>query len=260
MKKRYVVLILALLLFGAAKLPFDLHLEKEYRAAGFHAGDVNIGVRAAVGEMGFVAALSGFRSAVADLIWIRAYVAWTHTEWGRMKLLFDACTALQPRAIIFWDMSGYHMGWNASVAARQDPAQPIEALRIKAQREYFLLGEDFYLRGIAHNPDSAKLYDGIGRLYADKLLDHCKAAKAFAEAAKRPDAMPYVHRIAAYELARCPGHEAEAYKLLREFYDRGKSERLPTLLKLLDELQHTLNVPPAERIDISPDLREATPR
>src|ERR1041385_5273551 len=70
------------------------------------------------------AALSGFRSIVADVLFIQAQVAWERTEWGRVLLLFRQVTTLQPRAILFWDMAAWHMAWNASVAAMNDQTQP----------------------------------------------------------------------------------------------------------------------------------------
>jgi hypothetical protein len=140
------------------------------------------------------------------------------------------------------------MAWNASVAALQDPRQPREALRIKAQREYFDLGRDFLERGIRNNPDRYTLYERLGTLQRDKYEDHCAAAEQFAKAASFSNAPAYAKRFAAYELARCKGREQEAYEQLRELYLRGEEERLPTLLTLLAQLQEELNVPPAERV------------
>lgn len=250
---RLVTAIAALLVFGAAKLPLERTLMKEHRAAHFHSAELNLDLREQIGQGGFIAALSGFRSFVADMLFIRSHIAWENTEWGRMKLLFDASTSLQPRATMFWESAAWHMAYNASVAALEDPNQPREALRIKAQREYFKLGEQYLLRGTKFNPDRAVLFDRLGLLYQDKFKDPCKAAWAYGEAEKRPDAMPYVRRLAVYNLARCPGHEREAYEKLKELFNRGPDERLPTLLKRIDELQDKLNIPAAERIDTSRD-------
>jgi hypothetical protein len=37
-------------------------------------------------------------------------------------------------------------------------------------------------------------------------------------------------------------------------------QRTPSLLRLIDKLQNDLNLPPAQRLDITKDLKEATPR
>ena len=69
-------------LFGAAKMPFEARLDAGARAAYFHGAKLNLGLREQIGQIGFLAALSGFRSLVADFLWIQAHIAWERTEWG----------------------------------------------------------------------------------------------------------------------------------------------------------------------------------
>ena len=252
MNRRLVLALVALLAFGAVRLPIELRLERAQRAARFHGVTLDLSLREKVGQMGFLAALSGFRSLVADALWIHASTVWERTNWAAMKVDFDAVTTLQPRCAMFWDMSAWHMYANASIAAYEDRKQPREALRLKAQRDYWKLGEDYLLRGIANNPDNATLFINLGTLYKDRFRDHCKAAEVYARGAAVPDAPVYVHRFAVYELARCPGHEQEAYEKMLALYHKGEDERLPTLLRLLGELQEKLNVPAAQKIDIPP--------
>lgn len=252
MNPRQILVVLALLAFGAAKLPFERRLEAERKAAYFHGAKLDLNLRWQIGQMSFVAALSGFRALVADGCYLRAHILWERVEWGRMKLNFDAATALQPRCVLFWDQAAWHMAFNASVAALENKKQPREALRIKAQREYFKLGEDYLLRGIANNPDVPVLLDRLGFLYREKFGDHCKSAEVYARCAKLPGAPGYVKRFAAYELAQCPGHEREAYEQLLAFYKLGPDEHLPTLLKWLGTLQEKLHIPEAQKVDISP--------
>jgi hypothetical protein len=241
--------VLAILLaFGAIKLPIEARLSEQHRALHFHGVEFNLNLREQIGQLGFVAALSGFRSLVADVLFIQAHVAWERTEWGRVLLLFRQATTLQPRSVLFWDMAAWHMAWNASVAALNDEKVPRQALRIKAQREYFAIGKDFLERGIRNNPDKPQLYESLARLYQDKYHDHLHASEMYAKAARLPDAPSYDKRFAAYELSYCEGHEREAYKLLHELYERGPQERLPTLLARLKFLETRLNTPPDQRI------------
>lgn len=250
---RRVALALALLLgFGAARMPFEHALERERKAAYFHGAQLDLGLREQLGQMAFLAALSGFRAVVADGLYLHAHTLWERTEWGRMKLAFDGVVALQPRAVLFWDQAAWHMAFNASIAAFENREQPREALRIKAQREYWKLGEDFLVRGIANNPDSPVLYDRLGFLYHEKFRDHCKSAEAYARCAQVPGAPAYARRFHAYELAQCPGHERAAYEKLRALYLEGGAEHLLTLLRHLGELQEKLNVPAGEKIYIPP--------
>ena len=240
--------LLGLLLFGAARLPMEHALTQTHRALRFRAVDFNLDLREQLGQAGFIAALSGFRSLVADALFIEAHVAWERTEWGRVLFLFRQVTTLQPRAVLFWDMAAWHMAWNASTAAMNDPTQPRLAFRIKTAREYFRLGKDFLERGIKNNPDRPELYEALARLYRDKYEDHERASEYFAKAANLPDAHRYTRRFAAYELAQCPGREREAYDQLRALYDSGEQERLPALIRHLKELEIKLAIPVERRV------------
>ena len=239
-----------LLVFGAVRVPVEIRLNEEHRAAFFHGAKLNLSMRQQIGQLSFLAALSGFRAAIAEGLWLQAYSDWTRTEWGKMLFLFNNVTALQPRDIMFWDMSAWYMAYNASYAAYSDTTQPRMALRLKHQHEYFLIGKDFLERGIQNNPDRYKLHESLALLLSDKLKDHCGAAAEYAKAAAFPDAMGYNMRFAAYELSYCPGHEREAYKELLRIYRMGEKERLPTLLSRLKYLQEQLNIPASERINI----------
>ncbi len=245
---RLALILLLVLVIGAMKLPIEHQLSVEHRRLHFRDVDFSLGLREQIGQLGFVAALSGFRSLVADVLFIQAHVAWERTEWGRVLLLFRQVTSLQPRSVLFWDMAAWHMAWNASVAAFNDRSQPRQTLRVKAQREYFALGKDFLERGIANNPEKPHLYESLARLYKDKYNDHAHASEFFAKAAALPGAPAYDKRFAAYELSYCEGREHNAYEQLRRLYDMGNQERLPTLITRLKYLEDKLNIPPEQRI------------
>src|SRR6266478_3403145 len=187
---RIFVVFLSVVLFGAAKLPAEHAISSAHRSLHFRAVAFDLGLREQIGQLGFIAALSGFRSLVADALFIQAHVAWERTEWGRVLFLLRQVTTLQPRAILFWDMAAWHMAWNAGTAAMNDLAQPRLALRIKAQREYFQLGKDFLERGIKNNPDRPQLYEAMARFYRDKYCDHERASEYYAKAAAVPGAAP----------------------------------------------------------------------
>lgn len=249
--RRKLATVALLAAFGLGMIPLESALDARQRAAGLRSAALDLSLRERVGQMGFLAALSGFRSPLAAILWIQAHTAWERTEWGRMAALFDTVTTLQPRSLTYWDMAAWHMAWNASVAALDDKSVQSEALRQRNQRQYFELGRDILERGIRNNPESGFLYERLGILLRDKFEDHCGAARAFARAAELPGVMPYVARFAGYELAKCPGHEREAYEKLRALYLKGENERLPTLLSILEEMENKLAIPDSERV-VSP--------
>jgi tetratricopeptide (TPR) repeat protein len=247
--RRLVLIFLTLLAFGAIKLPIECNLRAQDRSAsGGHRLGVAVNLREQVSQVGFVAALSGFRSIIADVLFIQANAAWERTEWGRVLSFLRQATTLQPHAVLFWDMAAWHMGWNASVAALTDRSQPHLALRIKAQREYLALAKDFLERGIRNNPEQPQLYETLARLYRDKYNDHERASEFFAKAAVLPGAMSYDRRFSAYELSYVEGREREAHERLRQLYDAGESERLPTLIRRLKFLEDKLGIPQDQRV------------
>jgi len=250
---RAVVALAVLTALGAVKLPVERNLAALHRQEHFGGVEFNLDLREKLGQLGFVAALSGFRAIVADALFIQAYTAWENTEWGRMLLLFRQITTLQPRVLLFWDTAAWHMAWNASVAAMNDRTQPRLALRVKAQREYFALGKDFLERGIKNNPDRPDLYEALARLYKEKYKDHLRASEHYAKAAALPGAPFFDRRFSAYELSYCEGHEREAYERLRSLYDEGPKERLPTLIKRLKVLEEKLGIPQEQRIPDQPN-------
>ena len=245
---RVLFALAAILILGVLKLPPERTLAAQHRQSHFADAEFTVDLREKVGQLGFVAALSGFRAMLADFLFIQAHVAWERTEWGRVLLLFRQVTALQPHVTLFWDMAAWHMAWNASAAAMNDPSQPWLALRVKAQREYFAIGKDFLERGIQNNPDNPKLYESMAQLYREKYNDHAWASEFFRKAVDCPGAPSYDKRFSTYELSYCQGWERQAYLQLRRLYDEGERERLPTLIKRLKYLEANLNIPKDQRI------------
>lgn len=246
--KRFIIVLALMLGFGAIKLPLEHRLTVLQQQLRLNPVRFDLGLREQLGQLGFIAALSGFRAIVADVVFIQAHVAWEQTEWGRVLLLFREATTLQPHAIMFWDMAAWHMGWNASAAVGRDSNELRPALRLKTQREYYNLARDFLECGIRNNPDQPRLYESLARLYKEKYDDHARASEFFARAAALPGAPSYDKRFAAYELSYCEGREREAYQALRRLYDMGEQERLPTLISRLKFLEAKLNIPWDQRI------------
>ena len=253
--KRALLVVAAILVFGVLKLPAERALAVDRGSSHTVDAALRLDPGEKIGQLGFVAALSGFRAVVADLLFIQAHAAWKRTEWGRVLFLFRQVTTLQPHVPLFWETAAWHMAWNASAAAINDPSQPRQALRVKAQRDYFALGKDFLERGIKNNPTNPKLYESLAMLYRDKYNDHARASEFYKKAADCPGAPDYDKRFSAYELSYCDGWEPQAYIQLKRLYDEGERERLPTLIRRLKYLETKLNIPMEQRIPDAEPLK-----
>ena len=168
--------LLVLALIFAAFVPLKLNMEAACDRIA--PATLSIGLREQIGQSAFIAVLGGFRSVIADLLFIDAYSAWERTDWTYLLLRLRQATELQPRAILFWEMAGWHMAWNAGTAALEDDSKS-PAARRRLQHDYLELGRDFLVRGIAHNPEKPELYEARARLYRDKFHDHARAAENF---------------------------------------------------------------------------------
>jgi hypothetical protein len=245
--------ILVLFVWGLIKMPLEssMSLERErQRLGGFK---LTASLREQAGQAGFVAVLGGLRAVVADLLWIQAHMAWEKTEYGRMKVYFDICTALQPRRENYWDIAAWHMAWNAAAYVQlHDETITDEHQREREIRKYWKVGEDYLMHGIQNNPDSWLLYERLGGFYRDKLKDNCQAAWAYGEAAKRPGHLTFVRRFHAMYLAECPGHEREGYEKLLVLYQESEREWLPGLLASIRKAEEKLGIPKEQRLDIPP--------
>lgn len=239
---RIASLLMIFAVFGAFKIP------AEQMATAHSQRSATLPMMEQFGQNALLASLSGLRSLTADVLYMEAHVAWERTQWGRMLLLFREVTTLQPGVALFWDTAAWHMAWNASTAAFNDPEQPRAALRVKRQREYIELGKQFLERGIEHNPRQPQLHEALARLYRDKLHDHKAASDSFARAAALLSAAAYDERFSAYEMSYCDGMEQEAYDRLRNLYQRGERERLPTLVARLHAMEEKLDVPVNQRV------------
>lgn len=240
-------LIVIIALIGLAFIPAKLKLESDLARQSLVTGPLTIDVRERIGQTAFIAVLGGFRSVIADLLFIDAHAAWERTDWTQLLLRLRQATELQPHALMFWDIAGWHMAWNASIAAENDESKS-PAARQRSAREYIELGRDFLNRGIANNPEKPQLYEALARLERDRRRDHAGAAENFYKASQLPGCAAYDERFSAYELSACEGREREAYERLRALYLRGERERLPALLGHLKTLEEKLDIPHDQRL------------
>ena len=73
MKLPAVIAWIVLLIFGGVLIPFQQHLDAQAKAAHFRMTPLTLNLREQIGQMGFLAALSGFRSPLAMFLWLDAH-------------------------------------------------------------------------------------------------------------------------------------------------------------------------------------------
>ena len=261
--KRIAAVLAALLVFGAVKFPLECSIANAHRSAFFHGARLNLSLREQLGQGAFLAALSGFRGVIADLLALQANGAWENTQWSRVLFLYEQITTLQPRSTLNWEMGAWYMAFDAAAEALRDrPKYQVKAKdeilqiqdprpsqqRKRESQAFIATGRKFLEQGIRNNPDRYVLYNRLGFLLMNKTSDHLAASQAYARAAEFPDCMGYEKRFAAYELSLVPGREAEAYALLLALYRSGKAEHASRLLSRIQAMEEKLELPPEQRV------------
>ncbi len=238
--QRNGILSAALLIFGAARLPFEASLAKELRAAGLTPPPMEIGTRDKIGQTSSAVALGGLRTLVATFLNLRAFSFFQEQRWDDVADTYDTIVDLAPRTRYYWETGSWHSAYNAASYYMNDSTLP--ALRRReAWRASILRGRAFLERGIRNNPADWSILANLGFLLSDsnKLAAFRDSNEAFAAAAdayrRSADtgkALPYVRRAEFYSLARVAGKEQEALALARSLY-AARQNHTPTLLILL---------------------------
>ena len=254
--RRAVLVALLLGLWAPAKIAWEIRIAQEQDLLRYHGAPMTRQLRDELGQGLTIGVLSGMRSVVADLIWLEVTVAWENQEWFRMGGYINLCTALQPRAPVFWDMGGWQLAWNASVAATLDVKQPNELRRLKASRFWIDKGLEIYLRGIENNPAYWMLWRDTGLLYDQRLKDYRTAATYYQRASELPNAPVYLERFPArmYDMHHANDDQA-AYVEWVKLWHRLTPEQLQQKEHLKDEivsqirrLEQKLSIPKEKRV------------
>lgn len=239
--RKSAILVFALLAFGALRIPFEVKLQGELRAAELFPRKLEISTWDHVDQTRAAVALGGLRTLVATFLNLRAFTYFTEQRWDKVSKTFDAIVDLAPRTRYYWETGSWHMSYNAASYYMNDSKLP-PLRRREAWRSSILKGRAFLERGIRNNPDDWSLHANLGFLlsdankfaaFRDPNACFAAAAEAYRKSAETGKALGYVRRAQFYSLARVEGREAEALALARTLYAEGQQNRTPTMLILL---------------------------
>ncbi|MCE0485091.1 MAG: hypothetical protein LV479_12750 [Methylacidiphilales bacterium] len=253
--RRALLLAAILGLWAPFKILWEQEIGREQDFLRYHGTVMTRQLRDDLGQGLTIGVLSGMRNVVADLIFVvNVTIAWENEEWFRMGSYINLCTVLQPRAPVFWDVGGWQLAWNASVAAAHDPRQPNELRRIKASRFWVDKGLDVYKRGIENNPNYWRLWADTGLLYQQRLKDYRNAAYYYQKASELPNAPVFYERFPAimYEDA---GDDQAAYAAWKALWlrltpeQKEKKEHWKEKIKAsIRRLEQKLSIPKEKRV------------
>ena len=132
-----------------------------------------------------IAALGGFRTVAADLLWLRAERVWHGGDWWAMPRILEAVTELDPHFILAWQVYGWHCAYNLHAESET-----------QVDRDYWLgQGIQVFERAVEANPDNWEIIFELGWTLHDRAREHRRAAEYFLRADQYPEAKPYVSRL-----------------------------------------------------------------
>ena len=247
MKFRIIGLLL-LVVWGAAKIPWENHMALGRRAAMCGSDlPMNFRLRDSLGQGLSVAALGGFRGLAANFLWMSLTAAWEDKQWTRVRSLAELAVLLQPRAVFYWEMGAWHLAWNASMDAQYGARQGGIDSRNRDSRMWIGAGQQMLERGIRAIPEKYHLYRTLGMLYQDRLKDYEQAAHWYLMASKCPGAPPYLERFPGLMLEQA-GEKKEACEYWKQHW-LGSSEHGPgprrweVVRSHIEKLENEMNIP-----------------
>ncbi len=238
--QRNGILAAALLVFGAARMPFESRLGEELHAAGLMPVAMEIDTREKIGQTSSAVALGGLRTLVATFLNLRAFSFFQEQRWDDVADTFDTIVDLAPMTRYYWETGSWHQSYNAASYYMNDSKLP-SLRRKEAWRASILRGRAFLERGIRNNPDDWSLSAALGFMLSDsnkfpafRNTDEtfAAAAEAYRRSADTGKALGYVRRAEFFSLVRVTGKEKEALAMARKLYAE-QVNRVPTLKTLL---------------------------
>jgi len=244
--KRRLQALSVLLLLGLVKLPVEQAATATLREARLLTPMPDFGLRDQLGQMSFAAAFGGLRSLIASFTYLRAYNAWENVNWAAVDSLFQITTRLQPRYEHYWDEAAWHMAYNAaSHYLHNEELNP--AVRGKLFHEHIQRGIGILREGLRVLPEDARLWNALAEIYEHRTYEPARAAECYLRMSEITGNARFL-RFAGYQFAQAadPALWRRGYDLLRAAYDG--SQRPPTLINTLKDLEKKLGVPAERRI------------
>lgn len=248
--RKLIVVLLALVAVGFAKLPLEQQFAADLRARHLIQKPIDLGTRQSLGQTSYAIALGGLRSLVAAMLNLKAHIDFEHQEWGKLEDRYRTITTLQPHTRYYWDVASWHLAYNAYADYGDRPDIP-DARRRFLQKEFLAHGRWFLEEGIRSNPDDWRLRQAYVRLLTDpfKPNDFPTAVHAIDEAIAQGPVPEMLRRERLYSLARIPERSEDSWEAIQELWKWDVNRGIPTVRLLYVVLQGK-HAPPDQQLKL----------
>ncbi|MGJ8639350.1 MAG: tetratricopeptide repeat protein [Opitutaceae bacterium] len=245
--KRTAMTLLILLVLGVVMRPVESPAWEVVKAGQ---SELNLSeIEGSLGQGLVVGVLGGFRTIMADFVWIQINSVWQKKDRAKLDTMIRLVTTLDPRPDFFWTNSARMISydvpnWRIEEEGGYDAVsdERAYALNVEQAEQAFKLLE----RAREFHPENPKLYLETAQIYLNRLKDLPNAAKWFLKASEMPNSPRYAARIYA-ELLRRQDKNREAYGYLVELHkslpDDDPHAQKWTILERIRTLENTLKIP-----------------
>lgn len=204
----------------------------------------------AAGHGVMLALLGGFRTLVADAIWIRMYALWERRDIGGTDTFLRLAAAVDPRPVYFWlngaRIIAYDMPvWRIEASGGFDAVS--EPIQNRLNQEHARVALAHLAEAMQHHPASADVWIERANIELNRLGDPAAAAESYRRAWELPGGPYYAARLHAEMLKRC-GRLSEALAWLVKLHPTLPPEEeaaaADVVLGRIRELERALGVPP----------------
>ena len=192
--------------------------------------------------------LGGFRTLVADVMWLRMHEAWMDKDLAETEALINLTVLIDPRPFTFWQAGSHTIAFDMPVwRIRQGGGESImpESLQSTIREEQGLRSVRFLEQGAAIHPDDPRFPIEIGKIYLNAVKDEAKTIEYFRKAWEMPNRPYYIGRLLARVLENA-GQPREALEVLYQDYERLPKDDpeafIPLVLERIAELERALGV------------------
>jgi len=222
----------------------------------------------ALGQGLVLGLLGGFRTIMADFMWITGYTNWEKRIRPETEAMVNLTTLLDPQSVYFWSEGARIIGkdipaWRVEAAEKAGVLTPAQELAIR--REQGNRAQSLLDRGLANHPNNPTLLLDKAMIYDINMQDLADSIDQYRQAASAPGAPYFLGRVYAEKLVRS-GQVRAAYDYFRSIYPTLPAN-VPAAAKAIvwermRELEDELKLPAAERLpesDAPPEEKKPAP-
>ena len=239
--------LLLLAAMGGLRFWPEQRLRKDLLAQDLTLEYPNTSMMENLGQVGFMAALGGYRSVIASFLYLQAETSFENTDWDALEFQYQLIARLHPHMARYWELGSWHMAYNAASHYLYKPGLS-ELKRASLYKKWVDKGVAFLEPGLVYCASEYRLFAQMGEIYRERVKDKRKSIEYYlkASALGGPE---FMERMAAYQLVTMDDRASweKAYEILMRHYRSGRP-KTASMARDIPILEEKLGIPPNQRI------------